>query len=391
MGLLRHANPGSYVTARRVAYVFILLQPACRESLQPGGEGQPRPVDEVAGDPAVLPGAIQHDSWFEDVTAKTGVDSTYRNGREGEAYSLLETVGGGVGMFDFDCDDDLDLYFTGGGRIAVDAGPVSGLPGSLYQNQANWRFRDVSGASLPTDVPDYSHGCSVSDFDADGWPDLLVTCFGTCRLLRNAGDGTFTDVTQSAALDVPGWHTASAWADYDLDGLVDLYVAGYCEWSLDSKHDWCGDHGRGIQDVCPPQRYAPSTDRLFHNRGDGAFDDHTAVVMIRADGRGLGVVSCDVNRDGWPDFYVVNDGDANHLYLGRADLPMTEAGFELGVAFDANGVAQGGMGVDQSDFDRDGDFDLWVTNFELQDNALYENSDSSLFSYATLNGGLGGQ
>ena len=113
--------------------------------------------------------------------------------------------------------------------------------------------------------------------------------------------------------------------------------------------------------------------------------------MIRADGRGLGVVSCDVNLDGWPDFYVANDGDANHLYLGRADLSLTEAGFELGVAFDANGVAQGGMGVDQSDYDRDGDFDLWVTNFELQDNALYENSDSSLFSYATLNAGLGGQ
>lgn len=317
--------------------------------------------------------------WFDSIKA---IDFAYRSGRESGQYSILESVGGGVAMIDFDNDGDLDLVFAGGGTITSTS--VTGHRLAAFRNDGNWQFVDVTqevGLHVPLD---YSHGVTVCDFNRDGWPDLFVTTYGQSKLFRN-DQGLFRDVTQECGLDFAGWSTGAVWFDANQDSWPDLFVIGYVQWKPGSPP--CINK---VQDVCPPQRYPAAKDRLFINQGGLRFTERTDGAGIVSGGKGLGVVASDFNGDGFVDLYVANDVVENHLYYGKGDGTFQEVGNLAGVAVNAFGAPEGSMGVDFGDVDGDGRGDLWVTNFQFEDNSLYRNLDGKLFKHSTIAFGLGG-
>ncbi|MBP90716.1 MAG: hypothetical protein CMJ64_29060 [Planctomycetaceae bacterium] len=336
---------------------------------------------------------VGHDDWFEDITGQSGVDFTYRNGQESGNYSILESLGGGVAMLDYDRDDDLDLFFSGGGTVGNAADQIRGRPSALYRNDGDWSFVDVTKESGIGQSTAYTHGCAVGDFDCDGWPDLLVCGYGGCRLLQNMADGRFRDVTNMCGLMVSGeendWNTTPAIADFDRDGTPDFYIVRYLDWSPESDVV-CRDR-QGRREVCSPGRFVGASDRLYQNLGNGRFEDVSADASLLPNGNGLGAVATDLNGDGWIDLYVANDESNNFLYLGQPDLKWQETGLAAGVATNEYGMHDGSMGVDAGDYDGDGEPDLWVTNFESEDNGLYRNLGDGTFTQTTTSTGLAGQ
>ncbi len=328
------------------------------------------------------------DDWFEDVTQRTGVTFTYQNGQAAGHYYILESLGGGVAMIDFDQDGDLDLFFTGGGSFTKSPVQIRGQRPAMYRNDGNWKFVDVTREAGFDQPVGYSHGCSVTDYDRDGYPDLFVCGYGRSRLFRNSGDGRFVDVTDAIGLSIDGWCTASAWADVDRDGWPDLYVARYLEWTpgIDKP---CTNND-GVRDVCGPRSYPSATDRLFRNQGDGTFEDISKQAGITQRGNGLGVVATDFNADGWIDFYIANDESDNRLYIGRPNGTFAERALLSGVATNEFGTHDGSMGVDAGDYDGDGRPDIWITNFESEDNGLYHNDGGATFTPKTFVAGLAG-
>jgi enediyne biosynthesis protein E4 len=390
-----------FSSSARIALVLVALL-GCRPADKSPDVIEPR-ASEFGADAPVAPHRQSEplenraprpphpDDWFEDVTETSGIRFQYRNGREAERYSLLETVGGGVGMLDYDQDGNLDLFFTGGGGFDS-SGQVTGRSSALFRNEGSWRFVEVTKEAGLDDESLYTHGCLSFDYNQDGFPDLLVTGYGGCRLYRNTQEGGFIDVTDQVGLRIDGWCTAAAAGDIDRDGWPDLYVARYVRWSPQDEEDrFCGDRARDVRDVCPPQLYPPSQDRLFRNVEGSRFEDITATAGLSGEGRGLGVLAVDVNQDGWLDFYVANDAGMNHLYLGGGKFPLQESGLLAGVGGSEHGLAEGSMGVDLGDYNGDGFGDLWVTNFELEDNSLYAGLGDGRFEHATIPAGLAGQ
>ena len=205
-------------------------------------------------------------------------------------------------------------------------------------------------------------------------------------MCSNTGQGTFQDVTKTVGLDCPGWNTMAAFADVDGDGWDDLYVVRYLDWTPAMDRICRGT--RGVRDICSPGLFAPAGDHLFRNLGNGRFEDITARAGLRPDGKGLGVVATDIDGDGRVDFYVANDECDTHLYLNTSGLPLEEVGLAAGVATNEYVVHDGSMGVDLGDFDADGRPDLFVTNFEQEDNALYRQLEQASFTQATVSSGL---
>src|SRR5262245_58002753 len=270
---------------------------------------------------------------FEDVTATSGVRATYRNGEEVQPphLAILESLGGGVAMLDFDGDGLLDLFVPGGGYFdGPDKKQIKGHPCKLYRNLGNLKFRDVTSEigldALAGGQPwFYTHGCAVGDYDRDGWPDLLVTGWGRVALFRNVPDGKggrrFEDVTAKAGLDKGvTWATSAAFADLDGDGFPDLYMCQYVDWSWD-KHPPCTYDGK-TPDVCPPRSFHGLKHKLFHNTGKGAFIDVSDAAGLKPGGpnasKGLGVIIVDLDGDGKPDVYVANDTVDNFLYRNKS-------------------------------------------------------------------------
>jgi len=330
------------------------------------------------------------DDWFEDVTPVTSIEFSSQNGREAERFTILETVGSGIGLFDFDCDGDADLFCAGGGRIDRDTIQPGGMSCGLFRNEGNWRFSSCGTSARTSRETDYSHGVLVADVNADGFPDVFVTCYGRNCLMLNSGDGTFHDATVSSALTITGWSAAAATGDVDGDGLLDLFVARYVDWKPDPA-EICRYGAEQIPDVCPPQNYAPAADLLFLNLGDGRFQEAGSRFGVRSDGKGLGVIASELTRDSRVDFYIANDQVANHLYLSAPDSLLVEQGDVSGTAYNESGTPEGSMGVDAEDVDGDGWIDLWVTNFELEDNSLYQNLGNGQFQHATAAFGLAGR
>ncbi|MDB5388556.1 MAG: repeat protein [Planctomycetaceae bacterium] len=369
-----------------------LAQAGCGRQTAPSGLTEPKKVTELAAPPPLvtLPISPAHapaerepraDDWFAEISRQAGVDFTYQNGRDGLKFTLLESIGGGAALFDFNNDNLPDLFITGGGSIQGSPVVVGGLPNALYRNSGESTFTDISRLAGVSGSLNYTVGCSVCDYNCDGQPDLFVTGYPQCQLYCNQGDGTFLKVTESAGLNFSGLRVASTWGDFDGDGLPELFVTGYVRFDLRENRN-CGEDLRGIRDICGIWQYPPAPDQLYGNRGDGTFGELTKTAGLRADGKGLGVVAADFNDDGSLDLYVGNDFTPNFLYLGDGHGQFQEQGLISGAALDANGAPQGSMGVDFSDYDGDGRGDFFVTNYQLEDNTLYHNLGAGSFAVA---------
>ncbi len=344
-------------------------------------------IQGLIGDRSSAAGQIEPHDWFENFTTQSGILLNFRTGREAQRLTILETLGGGVCLFDADGDDDLDLYCPGGGTIDPQTGNAIGLPAKLFRNEGACRFSDITAEAGISSAVDYSHGAVAGDFDRDGDLDLFVICFGQSHLYCNSS-GSFVDVTASAGLTTQSWDTGAVFADLTGDGWPDLYVVTYVDFDP-RKSQPCGRSPDRL-DVCPPQNFPPLMDRLYVNRGDGTFEDQSSAAGLTALGRGLGVLTADFNQDGWLDLYVANDGEPNLLYWGGPAFPLVESGLAAGVAVNERGAAEGSMGLDTADIDGDGRPDIVVTNFELEDNALYRNLGNGQFEHATAQFGLAG-
>jgi hypothetical protein len=355
---------------------------------------------------------------FADMTPQSGVNFSFRNGEEADEYTILETLGGGVGLIDYDRDGRLDIFLTGGGYF--ENKQVFGHPNRLYRNEGNWKFRDVTAEVGLDKVLHYSHGVAVGDYHNDGWPDLLVTGYGRLTLYRNH-QGKFAEVTAAAGLlDPPSvpplarggrgglhWSTSAAWADFNGDGFPDLFVTHYVDWSF-QNHPRCPGYRPGQSvDTCSPRQFQPLLDALYLNKGDGTFRDATQEAGLKA-GKGLGVLVADVNDDGKPDIYVANDTTNNFLYLNQSgqlaprvggektqpteqiDHPVkfAEVGLSQSVATGENGKPNGSMGVDTADYDGSGNFSIFVANFQGEWHDLYRNAGRGSFVHATARTGL---
>ncbi len=331
-------------------------------------------------------GAVPH---FTDVTEDAGIDFLHANGASGRKY-VIETVGPGVGFLDVDGDGNLDIYLINGAEVpgTVLAEKPTNV---IYLNEDGVRFRDVTAATGAGDTG-YGLGCAAADIDNDGDEDLYVTNFGPNVLYRNDGDwpgGRFTDITATAGVAAGLFSSSSAFADVDGDGSVDLFVANYNDFSYEN-HVICRAAGSDLQLYCGPEAYVGVRDILYHNSGDGSFEDVTeSAGLINATGKELGVVFGDVDGDGDPDLYLANDKMLNFLYLNDGSGRFEEVGYFAGVALNEDGEFEAGMGVDMGDVDNDGRPDLFVTNFQWETNTLYRNMGDGTFVDDTFSSGLG--
>src|SRR5262245_51672954 len=345
--------------------------------------------------------------FFEDVTALTGIDFKYQNGQEAGHYAILESLGGGIGLIDFDGDGLLDIFIPGGGYYdGPDKQTIKGHPCKLYKNLGNFKFKDVTAeVGLEREWP-YAHGCAVGDYDNDGWPDLLVTGWGGTLLFHNVAVDPGDPKKGRKFVEIPNkvcgltdnrWSTSAAWADFDGDGFADLYVCHYVDWSFDNNPK-CGGYKADIKrDVCPPGQFKGLPHVIYRNNRDGTFTDMSKKANLRQmsakagedAGKGLGVVVADLNGDGRPDIYVANDTVDNFLYINRGNFEFEEVGMLKGVARDENGVPNGSMGVDVGDYNRTGLASLFVTNYENENHALYKNlGKNDLFLFSTTTAGI---
>lgn len=367
-----------------VAGLVVCLALACSRPVSTPVEAPPTPVEFPAG-------------WFEDVTNATGIQHIYRNDQEAGHLSILETLGGGVAVLDFDQDGKLDLFFTGGGEFTgPDKNQISGLSHHLYRNLGDWSFSDVTQVSGLAKSPFYSHGAYACDYDLDGYPDLVVTGWGGLALYHNETNGLggrrFTDVTQRAGMTREIWCTSAAWADFDGDGYPDLYVCRYVDWSF-SKNPKCSYHDANLPDVCPPTVFDALPHALYRNNRDGTFTEIAEVAGLhagsaRSQGKGLGVVVADFNNDSLPDIYVANDTTDNLLFLNRGKAKFVENGVVAGVARDDRGVPNGSMGVAVGDPDGTGRPSLLVTNYQNELPALYRNDGQATFTFHSQASGI---
>jgi hypothetical protein len=310
-----------------------------------------------------------------------------------------EIMAPGVALFDFDNDGDLDIFVTQGQLLALpgaEAPPVAARKDRLFRNDSvtnadgtrTIKFTDVTDRS-GIDLQTYGMGVAVGDFNNDGFVDIYRTSLSGAVLLRNNGDGTFTDVTKAAGVGDPGgWGVSATFFDYDRDGWLDLFVGNYLIYSLAADIQCLSVTGR--RDYCPPNSYRAQPSHLYHNRGNGTFEDVTAKAFLGgAYGPALGAATADFNNDGWIDLYVANDSQPNQLWINQHNGTFRDTAFLAGAAVSGTGQAEASMGVDAGDFDNDGDEDLFVTNWLDQMNVLYVNDGTGNFEDRRAASGLG--
>jgi hypothetical protein len=323
----------------------------------------------VAGSGIVAPASVT----FTDVTAQAGIKFVHNSGRAGQKF-LPETLGSGVAWFDADGDGWPDILlinskdWTPRGRKSLPA---------LYRNNHDGTFTDITAGS-GLDVEMYGMGVAIGDYDNDGRDDVYITALEGDHLFHNEGHGKFRDVTKASGIDNANFGTSAAWVDYDRDGKLDLFVANYVQWT--AKGDlWCSLDG-AAKSYCTPESYKGTSSKLYHNLGNGKFEDVSKKAGV-ADptSKSLGVAVLDYNGDGWPDLFVTNDTQPNKLYRNNRNGTFTEEGMAAGVAFGEDGVARGAMGVDAADYDRSGRPALLVGNFSNQMLGLYHNEGTGLF------------
>lgn len=318
---------------------------------------------------------------FDDVSAGSGL--AIERIVAAEKRYLVETMGGGVAWIDYDGDGWLDAYLTN--CPTVESARAGRMPSNrLYRNNRDGSFRDMTTAA-GVGYRGWSMGVSVADYDLDGDQDLYLTNVGPNLLYRNNGDGTFTEVAKVAGVDDSRWSASSGWGDYDGDGDPDLFVANYVEYDLTNLPEF----GRGryclfrsLEVLCGPRGMKGAGDTLYRNNGDGTFSDVSRTAGVADDGGrfGLGCVWSDLDRDGDQDLYVTNDTQANYLYLNDGRGRFNDASLLSGAALDLNGKARAGMGIAVGDYDRDGRFDIAVTNFSDESYAIFHNDGEGEFT-----------
>jgi ASPIC and UnbV. len=347
------------------------------------GEAKKAAADKAAGEQAVVQtqapapteaprysGPIQ----FSDVTAQAGIRFKHNSGAYGKHY-LPETVGAGCAFLDYDNDGWQDILLVNSTNWPDHKGAKS-FP-ALYHNNKNGSFTDVTKeAGLAVEM--YGLGCAAADYDNDGNTDIYITCLGGNHLFHNAGNGKFVDVTAKAGVGDNGFSTSAAWFDYDKDGKLDLFVCNYVEWSID-KDLFCTLDGKN-KSYCTPESYKGQSAKLYHNRGDGSFEDVTERAGLKdPTSKSLGIALLDYDNDGWTDLFVANDTQPNKLYHNNGNGTFTDNAMTAGVAFSEEGKARAGMGVDAADYDGSGHQSLIIGNFSNEMMALYHNEGTGLF------------
>ena len=337
------------------------------------------------------------DVQFTDITQSVGIAFKHESSATASKY-LLETMGGGVALLDYDNDGRLDLFFTNGAKID-ETMPDGKRPDKsdrkfwnrLYHQNADGRFSDVTEKAGLTGMPQdrYGMGVAVADYDNDGFPDLYVTNYGGNILYHNNADGTFTDVSRSAGVAAAGWSASAGFLDYDNDGKLDLFVTRYIDWSFQDNH-YCGEKKPGYRAYCHPDNYDGIANVLYHNNGDGTFTDESSKAGIAdSNGKGLGISFADYDHDGFMDVYVANDSVQSFLYRNNGNGTFAEVGLRAGVGFNEDGKTFAGMGVDFADYDNDGYPDIVVTDLSNERYRLFRQNGDGSFRDRTDMSGLG--
>jgi hypothetical protein len=365
---------------RQAGLAILVLVAGCGSS----GEHPPSP----AGDGGAGPAAATQAEWFVDRAVESGIDFVHVNGMSGQLY-MPEILGPGLAFFDYDNDGDLDVYLVQSGgfdrRQSNDRLYRNDLPAD---GTRTLHFTDVTTAS-GIDARGYGMGVATGDFNNDGWVDLYLTKFDAPnQLLRNNGDGTFTDVSKASGTDQHSWSVSAAFVDIDRDGWLDLFVGNYLRYRLEGNTR-CSSP-TGAADYCTPASYPALPDRLYRNRRNGTFADVTTTAHVASEfGPALGVSTADFNGDGWMDIYVANDGKENQLWLNRRDGTFENGALLAGVALPSSGKAEGSMGVDAADYDNDGDEDLVMTELTAEGSNLYVNDGTGVFNDASARSAIG--
>src|SRR5216683_22711 len=329
---------------------------------------------------------------FIEVASALGMNSEYVASHTSRKY-LIETMGSGVALFDYDNDGRLDIFVVNGAPLS-DPTPKGTIPqkteakywNRLYHQERDGTFEDVTEKAGLQGVG-YGMGVAVGDYDNDGYEDLYVTAYGGNRLYHNNGDGTFRDVTEKAGVGGSGWSTSAAWVDLDGDGLLDLVVLRYLQWDFDDT--WCGERREGYRAYCHPDAYRAISPLVYHNDGNGHFTEISQKAGLAEPGKGLGIALADYDRDGHLDIFVANDSMPEFLYHNKGDGTFEEVALSSGVAVDGEGHSFAGMGVDFADYNNDGLPDLVVTDLASQMYALYRNNGDGTFTYDSYPSGIG--
>ena len=337
--------------------------------------------------------ATEQQGRFVDVTTASGVHF------DGQAYHtskkyLIETMGSGVALLDYDNDGRLDIFFANGaplsdptapGTIPQKAGPRDW--NRLYHQKEDGTFEDVTETAGLAGAG-YDMGVAVGDYDNDGYEDLYVTGYGGNHLYHNNGHGKFADVTEASGTGGGGWSTSAAWVDLDNDGRLDLVVLRYLKW--DFADLWCGERREGYRAYCHPDLFQPIVPLVYHNDGNGHFTEIAAKIGLDKPGKGLGIAIADYDRDGHTDIFVANDSMLEFLYHNKGNGTFEEVGLAAGVAVDGDGRTYAGMGVDFSDYNNDSLPDLIITDLANQKYALYQNGGDGTFTYSSYTSGVAG-
>jgi hypothetical protein len=334
----------------------------------------------AATSPARPSGAIE----FRDVTKQAGIHFKHNSGAFGKKY-LPETMGSGVCVLDYDNDGWQDILFVNSMDWPGHKGATKSYP-ALYHNDKDGTFTDVTRAAGLA-IESYGLGCAVADYDNDGFEDIYITTVGSNHLFHNLGNGKFADVTVKAGVADAGFATSAVWLDYDNDGKLDLFVSHYIDWSI-AKDQYCTLDNKN-KTYCTPQTYKGESSTLFHNKGDGTFENVTKRAGLHdPTSKSLGVAMLDYDNDGWMDLFVANDTEPNKLYRNNHNGTFTDVGVQVGVAFSESGRVRAGMGVDAGDYDGSGWQSLVIGNFTNESMSLYRNDGSGLFVDEEISSGI---
>jgi len=362
------------------------LFPSCSQTQENPGP----PVDRKSSDQSATSSPAS--AKFIDVTEALGINFEYLASHTSKKY-LIETMGSGVALFDYDNDGRLDIFVVNGAPLG-DPTPKGTVPqksgpkywNRLYHQKPDGTFEDVTEKAGLAGAG-YGMGVAVGDYDNDGFEDLYVTAYGGNKLYHNNGDGTFTDVTEKAGVAGSGWSTSAAWVDLDADGRLDLVVLRYLQWDFDDI--WCGQRKEGYRAYCHPDAFHAISPLVYHNDGNGHFTEVSRQLGLAAPGKGLGIALADYDRDGHIDIFVANDSMPEFLYHNKGDGTFEEVALSSGVAVDGEGHTYAGMGADFADYNNDGLPDLVVTDLASQMYALYRNNGDGTFTYDSYPSGIG--